>query len=427
MVRVRFAPAPTGYLHIGGARTALFNWLYARSQKGRFILRIEDTDINRSRPEYIDEILGSLKWLGLDWDELHYQSKRMNIYRDYADKALEKGHAYNEGKAVIFKIMPKIIKINDLIHGQIEFDTSVIKDQVLIKSDGMPAYNFACVIDDALLEITHIIRGDDHISNTPKQIMLYDAFGFKIPKFAHIPLIMSEQGTRMSKRTGATPISEYKTAGYLPEALVNYLLLLGWSPGGNQEIVSLEKAINKFSIKRVNKTKAAFSIDKLNWINSQYIKKSDTETLVNLLVPLLKERNLIKEDFDRNWLIGVVKLFQGRISTLNEFIQWADFCFLDEPKFDVQAEEKYLSEDLTNEFSSLVRRLDALENFNAQNLESAFRGLVADLGIKASRLVHPVRVALTGRAVGPGLFETMAILGKDRVINRLNQVIKKWH
>ncbi|MBL7132352.1 MAG: glutamate--tRNA ligase, partial [Candidatus Omnitrophica bacterium] len=321
MVKVRFAPSPTGYLHIGGARTALFNWLFAKSQKGEFILRIEDSDINRSQKKYLDEILESLKWLGLNWDELYYQSKRIDIYRDYANQILEKGNAYREGEAIIFKVPQKTIKIYDLIHGPIEFDSSTIKDQVLMKSDGTPTYNFACVVDDATLGITHIIRGDDHISNTPKQAVLYEVLEFNIPKFAHLPLIMGEDGGRLSKRTGATAIGEYRKLGYLPEALTNYFLLLGWSPGNNQEIVSIEKIINRFSIKKVNKTAAIFSIDKLNWINSQYIKKTDVERLVELLIPMLKEKNLIKENFDRNWFLSVVKLFQGRINTLGDFLQ----------------------------------------------------------------------------------------------------------
>jgi len=424
VVKVRFAPSPTGYLHIGGARTAFFNWLFAKSQKGEFILRIEDTDIKRSQKEYLDEILESLKWLGLDWDELYFQSKRIDIYNDYANKLLEKEEAYKEGEAIIFKVAPKTIKINDLIHGQIEFDTSLIKDQVLIKSDGTPTYNFACVIDDATLGMTHIVRGDDHISNTPKQVVLYEALGFNMPKFAHLPLIMGEDGGRLSKRTGATAIREYREAGYLPEAISNYFLLLGWSPGNNQEIVSIDKIVNKFSIKEINKTAAIFSIEKLNWINSQYIKRVDTEKLTDLLIPMLKRNNLIKEDFDRNWFVDVVKLFQGRINTLSDFIEWADFCFLENPKFDPEAVKKYLSKDLSKEFDHLIKRLEALDSFDTKTIETAFRSLVAELDMKASELVHPVRVALTGRSVGPGLFETMSILGNNRVITRLNKAIQ---
>ncbi|MDD2654461.1 MAG: glutamate--tRNA ligase family protein, partial [Candidatus Omnitrophica bacterium] len=279
MIRVRFAPSPTGNLHIGGARTALFNWLYAKSQKGQFILRIEDTDAKRSAQQYLDEILFSLKWLGFDWDEIYYQSKRQDIYKEYAGKLVKEAKATHSEGAIIYTVPERKIKVYDLIRGEIEFDAEDIKDQVLMKSDGTPTYNFACVVDDATMNITHVIRGDDHISNTPKQIMLYEALGFNLPKFAHLPLILGKDGGRLSKRTGATAISEYRNMGYLPEALVNYLMLLGWSPDANQEIVPIERAIKNFSIKKVNKTAAVFSIEKLNWINNQYLKKIDENKL----------------------------------------------------------------------------------------------------------------------------------------------------
>ena len=286
MIRVRFAPSPTGNLHIGGARTALFNWLYAKAKGGKFILRIEDTDLARSKKEFLDEILNSLSWLGLDWDEIYYQSERFQLYRDYANQLLDKGLAYKDGEAIIFKVTPQKIKIIDLIRNEpIEFDASVIKDQVLIKSDLSPTYNFACVIDDALMKVSHIIRGDDHISNTPKQIIMYQALGFPVPEFAHLPLILGTEGGRLSKRTGATAISDYRKMGYLPGALVNYLLLLGWSPGENQEIIELKEASGKFDIKDANKTAAAFNLEKLNWLNSQYIKKLNDEELLELVKP----------------------------------------------------------------------------------------------------------------------------------------------
>ncbi len=246
MTRVRFAPSPTGYLHIGSARTALFNWLFARHQKGEFLLRIEDTDIKRSGKKYLDEILESLKWMGMDWDgELLFQSKRTEIYKEYAEKLLSQGKAYYEKSAVIFKIPPETVKINDLVHGEIEFDNALLESLVIMKSDGMPTYNFACVVDDAQTNITHVIRGDDHISNTPKQIALYNAFGIKPPEFAHIPLILGPDRSKLSKRHGAVSIREYNKKGFLPEALVNFLALLGWSPKDNREIMSKEELIKK--------------------------------------------------------------------------------------------------------------------------------------------------------------------------------------
>lgn len=430
MIRVRFAPSPTGNLHIGGARTALFNWIYARSTGGKFILRIEDTDQARSKPEFLEEILFSLNWLGFKWDELYHQSERFNIYKEYADKLLSEGKAYieeTEGKkAVIYKVNPRKIVVNDLIRGQIEFDSETIKDQVLIKSDGTPTYNFACVVDDAAMNITHVIRGDDHISNTPKQIMLYDALGFKIPEFAHLPLIMGKEGGRLSKRTGATAISEYRNMGFLPEALVNYLLLLGWAPGENREVIDINEAIKLFDIKHVNKTAAILDMDKLNWMNNQYLKNKDPEKLADEVIPMLILKGYIdKDNFDRNYIVSLLELFQARLTVLNDFPDWADFFFLKEIIVDEKAREKYLNKDLSGEFTLFLDRLDAIKDYNIINIEASFRELVKELNLEAKALIHPIRVALTGKTIGPGLFELIYYLGKARVRERLAKFIKK--
>jgi len=425
MVRVRFAPSPTGNLHIGGGRTALFNWLFSQSQKGKFILRIEDTDKERSKKEFVDEILFSLKWLGFDWDELYYQSERFDRYHQHADKLLKAGSAYieksPEGKeAVIFKVTGQKITVNDLIRGQIEFDSSLIKDQVLIKSDGTPTYNFACVVDDAEMNITHIIRGDDHISNTPKQVLFYEALGFPLPNFAHLPLIMGMDGGRLSKRTGATAISDYRKMGYLPEALINYLLLLSWAPGGNREIINRNEAIELFDIKNVNKTAATFDLKKLDWMNNQYLKSADPQKMLEELLPLLVEKGFIKEnEFDREYILGLIKLFQPRLARLNDFIDWADFFFVEEIKIDPLAQEKFLSKDLSNEFKLFIAELEGLSNFSVENIEKSFRDLVAKLNIEAKVLIHPLRVALTGKTIGPGLFELIYHLGLERTKRRL--------
>ncbi|MDD5281491.1 MAG: glutamate--tRNA ligase [Candidatus Omnitrophica bacterium] len=425
MVRVRFAPSPTGNLHIGGGRTALFNWLFSQSQKGKFVLRIEDTDKERSKKEFVDEILFSLKWLGFNWDELYYQSERFDRYRGYADKLLKSGLAYieksPEGKeAVIFKVTAQKIRVNDLVRGEIEFDSSLIKDQVLIKSDGTPTYNFACVVDDAEMNITHIIRGDDHISNTPKQVLFYEALGFPLPNFAHLPLIMGMDGGRLSKRTGATAISDYRKMGYLPEALANYLLLLSWAPGGNREIVNLNEAIGLFDIKNVNKTAATFDLKKLDWMNNQYLKNADPQKLLDELMPLLVERGYIAEkQFDRDYVLGLIRLFQPRLAHLNDFVDWADFFFIEEIKTDPLAQEKFLSKDLSNEFKLFIAELESLSNFNVENIEKSFRGLVAKLNTEAKVLIHPLRVALTGKTIGPGLFELIYYLGLERTKRRL--------
>jgi len=450
MIRVRFAPSPTGYLHIGGGRTGLFNWLYARAKGGKFILRIEDTDSLRSKKEYLDEILQSLQWLGFNWDEIYHQSQRFALYREYADKLLKEGKAYVEklgvrrlefrgatpnsqlptpnstGEAIIFKVTPQKIEVNDLIRGKIEFDSEVIKDQVLMKSDGTPTYNFACVVDDATMNITHVIRGDDHISNTPKQVILYQALGFKLPEFAHLPLILGTEGGRLSKRTGATAISDYRKMGYLPEALVNYLLLLSWAPGGNREIIDIREAVKLFEVKNVNKTAATFDLNKLNWINNQYLKKEPPEKLADILIPGLVEKKYIPEDnFDRSYIVSLVRLFQARLSTLNDFADWADFFFLKSIAIDPEAEKKYLVQDLSKEFKLFIQRLEGLKDFNVVNIEAAFREMVKELGLEAKVLIHPIRVALTGKTIGPGLFEVIYYLGKERVQERLNKFIKK--
>jgi glutamyl-tRNA synthetase len=428
MVRVRFAPSPTGFLHIGGARTALFNWIFGQSQKGAFILRIEDTDAARSKKEYVDEILQSLDWLGFRWDEIYYQSQRYDIYNEYANRLLKEGKAYlaesaaSGGRAIILRMNPQKITINDVIRGKIEFDTSVIKDQVLIKSDGTPTYNFACVIDDALMRITHVIRGDDHISNTPKQIVMYETLGLPLPAFAHLPLILATEGGRLSKRKGATAISEFRSMGYLSKALVNFLLLLGWSPGENREIIEPAEAVRLFDIKHINKTAAVLDLDKLNWINNQYLKAEDPARLADELVPLLAAKGIV--DVDKGYLRSVVGLLQPRLTTLNDFPERADFFFLKEPVMDPKAVEKFLSKDLSREFTFFSQRLAGLEKFEIPSIEESFRQLAEELKLETKALIHPIRVALTGKTVGPGLFEVIYYLGKERTIERLMKQVK---
>ncbi|MBF0490756.1 MAG: glutamate--tRNA ligase [Candidatus Omnitrophica bacterium] len=424
MIRVRFAPSPTGYLHIGGARTALFNWMYAKAQGGQFILRIEDTDKVRSKEEYLDEILDSMKWLGLTWDEYYKQSDRFDLYQKYAQKLLDEGKAYKDGEAVILKMPERIIKTYDLIRDEIVVDSKEIKDQVLMKSDGSPTYSFACVIDDALMEISCVIRGEDHISNTPKQIVIYEALGFKPPKFAHLPLILDDERARMSKRAGAVAVTDYRTQGFLPQAVVNYLMLLGWSPGNNQEKVTMEAAVKNFSIKKVNKAGAVFSLDKLKWLNGQYIKEMDTAKLAELLAPLLKQKYPEKALPDGKALENIVHLFKGRMATLTDFLEWTDFIFVDDVQHDEESKQKHLSQDRSKEFVLLAEVLNQLDDFNAKSAEESFRKVVEQLGLAAGDLVHPVRVALTGRAVGPGLFDTMAVLGKEKTVSRLRKFFK---
>ncbi len=420
MIKVRFAPSPTGYLHIGGARTALFNWMYARAQNGAFVLRIEDTDLERSRPEFIDVILDGMKWLGLEWDELYKQSERFDIYREHADKLLKEDKAYRDGQAVILKVPDQSeVKLFDLIRGGIVFDTETIKDQVLMKSDGSPTYSFACVVDDALMEITHVVRGEDHISNTPKQLLIYQALGLKPPKYAHLPLIMGTDGGRLSKRTGAVAVGDYQKQGFLPEAVVNYLMLLGWSPGDNREIMTLGEAVKKFSIKKINKAAAIFDLEKLTWINQQYMKQADPGRLAELARPFLVERGYIDENYDGKALKNIVELYQSRMPTFLDLADRTAYLYEEDFKVGEEARREHLSKDLRVELDLLSRRFADIEDFSAANVEKSFRAVAETLQMKTSELVHPVRVALTGSDIGPGLFETIELLGKDKTVKRL--------
>ena len=424
MVRVRFAPSPTGNLHIGSARTALFNWLYARHSKGKFILRIEDTDKERSKPEYLDEILGSLKWLFMDWgEELVFQSKRFGIYKGYAQKLVEKGLAYFEGPAIIFKVdKAKSVSFDDMIRGKVDFSTDDIKDQVLIKTDQTPAYNFACVVDDSEMKITHVIRGDDHISNTPKQVLIYEALGLPMPQFAHIPLILSKDGGRLSKRHGATSISEYKNMGFLPEALVNYLALMGWAPGNDVEILPIDEIIKLFDVKDVNKTGAIFDMDKLSWMNGQYIKKMEPARLAKETENFLKDKNIVDDKFDAEKWRGITAAYRERSRTLEDFISVYRIFFSDEIEYDEKAVEKYLkkpnSKDIMNRCKTAV---ESDNKFDKASVEESYRKLADELKLKAAELIHPTRVAISGKTVGAGLFEMMEILGREKVLKRLSK------
>ncbi|MBL7157514.1 MAG: glutamate--tRNA ligase [Candidatus Omnitrophica bacterium] len=426
-VRVRFAPSPTGYLHLGSARTALFNWLYARYTNGKLILRIEDTDKERSKKEFLDEILEDLKWLGMDWDEgPFFQSKRLDIYKEKAELILKKKLAYKEGNAIIYKVEKgKVIKINDLVHGEIEFNTDEIKDQVLIKSDGSPVYNFACVVDDDSMGITHIIRGDDHISNTPKQIMFYEALGLKAPFFAHMPLMMGKDGSKLSKRHGCVAVFEYKEQGFLPEALMNYFLLLGWTPKDGKEIVKLKDAARKFDIKDIGSVQARFDMDKLRWINAEYIKNEPSKMLFALLKERFKKAGYVKDTVKEDYALKIIELYKTRAKTLEEFIPLTECFFRDDYKVDEKAYKKYFTDaESKRNLEVLNKRLKAMKEFKAKTLEDTCRVVAEELGIKAAKLIHPTRIAISGSTKGAGLFEMMELLGKEKVIKRLEKILK---
>ncbi len=428
-IRVRFAPSPTGYLHIGSVRTALFNWLFAKAKNGLFLLRIEDTDRKRSKKKYLKEIQESLKWLGLSWDERpYYQSKRKKFYERCAKKLLDLDKAYKvKGGAIAFRMPKDKIVINDLIHGLIEFDNTLQEDLIIMKSDGSPTYNFACVVDDIEMNITHVIRGDDHISNVPKQMELYRALEYEPPRFAHIPLILSEDRSRLSKRHGATSISEYRETGYLPDALVNFLALLGWSPGDNREIVPKKEIMKIFSLDRVGRTASVFDQNKLNWINSQYIRNTDIDRLINLIKPYLKKRGYLKKGLKKNMLKDMIRLFKARIKTLSDFPTQTEYFFVSKLKYNKDAVNKFLKRgELKVIFSLLIKDLSRVRPFNTERIEECCRNLIQRLGIAGGDLIHPVRVAITGRSVSPGLFDVIYLLGKDRTIRRLRLAMKKY-
>ena len=422
-IRVRFAPSPTGFLHLGSARTALFNWLYARHMGGQMILRIEDTDKERSKEEFLKEILEDLKWLGIDWDEEPlYQSKRLSTYKDYAQKLLDRKLAYKEGEAIIYRVeKSKEIRIKDMVHGDIVFNTDEIKDQVLIKSDGFPAYNFACAIDDHEMRITHVIRGDDHISNTPKQLLFYKALGIEPPKFAHMPLMMGKDGSKLSKRHGAVAVVEYKKERFLPEALSNYLLLLGWSPGENKEIISLEDAKKTFKIEDLSNVQAKFDIDKLKWINAEHIKGKDTKKLTELLI----SAGNLDSSIDRGYLEKVVDLYKTRFRTLSEFAGLTQCFFKDDFPVDKDAKKKFdkhvKDEKTKKALSEFKKELEKLKNFTKEEIEKICRALAENHGIKTAAIIHSTRVSISGKTVGAGLFEMMELLGREKVVARLER------
>ena len=423
MVRVRFAPSPTGFLHVGSARTAIFNWLYARHTGGKFLIRIEDTDLKRSEARFLDEILEDLKWLGLDWDEEPvFQSRRFGVYREKAEELLAAGKAYKDGDAVLFKVAPgRTIAYDDLIHGRIAVESDTIKDQVIIKSDGSPTYNFSCVVDDAFLRITHILRGDDHISNTPKQIIFYEAFGLTPPRFGHMPLILGTDGAKLSKRHGGVSVEEYKREGFLPEALANYLYLLGWMPKDGREVLPPGEAVRLFEISEMNAVQAKFDIQKLRWLNAEYIMKAPDARLVPLLRPHLDAAGTPAAAVADEDLAKVLGLYRIRIKTLSEFPPMTD-CFFRED-FAVEEEgKKHLEKPESREYLALLAdRLAGITDFSHPTIEAVFREFAEERGIKIGPIVHPARMAVSGKTKGAGLFEMMEVLGRERVVARMRR------
>jgi len=472
--RVRFAPSPTGYLHIGGARTALFNWLYARRHRGTFILRIEDTDTERSSDDMTSAILTSLRWLGLQWDEgpevggphgPYLQSERRDRHLAHAAQLVASGAAYYcycsadvlqakraEAEAgggawmydrvcqalsardvaareaageprVLRMFVPETIDttFDDQVHGRISVPHTSIDDFVLVRSDGSPTYQLSVVSDDIDMQVSHVIRGDDHISNTPKQILLYRALGAPVPVFAHVPLILGPDRKRLSKRHGATAVGEYQAQGYLPDAMVNFLALLGWSPGsGDREMFSRDDLVDLFTLEGISGGNAGFNLDKLDWFNAQYIAAADGPALVALVRPALETAGLWPDDAPPAWLASVLALLKPRARRLTDFVSQFQMFVADHIDRDPAAMAKHLGDDeVRGHLAAWRDRMATLDTFDAASLEAALRALATDRGLKAGVLIHATRVAVTGKTASPGIFEVLELVGRDRVMARV--------
>ncbi len=485
-VVTRFAPSPTGYLHIGGARTALFNWLFARKHNGKFILRIEDTDRSRSFEESTKKILEDLKWLGLNWDEgpevdgpngPYFQSQRLEIYKEYVNQLMEKGLAYKcfetpeelarkreiarkEGKPLkcsCKELPPDVIKqyekenrpftirftmpeediiVNDIILGEVRFGKDELEDFVIIKSDGFPTYHFAVVVDDYKMGVTHIIRGQEHLMNTPKHIALQRALGFPQPIYAHVPLIFNMDGSKMSKRDKekaqkkGLPIPEidvydFRKSGYIPNALLNFIVLLGWSPGGDKEFMSVEEMIELFSLERINKSNAKFDREKLLAFNAHYIKTLPEEYLKELIREFLKENDYPLKQANDGQLSKVIELYRPRARTLKELCEMSAFFFVDELTYDTKAVNKILKKEPAPQvIDDMLSILPLIDNWCEKEIETVLAKYCEDKQIKFGKVAQPIRVAVSGSAVSPPLFETLTLLGKEKTINRLKYALE---
>jgi glutamyl-tRNA synthetase len=462
-VRVRFAPSPTGHLHIGGARTALFNWAFARRHGGVFILRIEDTDPSRSTDEYIASILDAMTWLGLDWDEGppapgYRQTERLESYQAHAERLLAEGSAYRcrctpetlealrreaQARGETFRYPgtcrdaavpagePAALRlripstgatvVRDAIHGDVRFDNAQLDDWILVRTDGTPTYNFCAVVDDATMKITHVIRGNDHLSNTPKQILCYEALGYPVPAFAHIPMILGADKGRLSKRHGATSVQAFREAGILPEAMVNYLARLGWAHG-DREVFSPEDLARTFDLAGIGAASAVFDPAKLEWLSHYWIKQAPAERLARLLPPFL-ERAGLPVPTDLAWLACVVETLKERARTLVEMAEQATFYLRPPSAYDPQATAKFWADDAPRRYQLLLRRLEAHPDTDPASLEALYRGLAAELGLKLVDLAQLTRIALTGKTASPPIFEVMALLGRDETRARLRRAL----
>lgn len=470
-IRVRFAPSPTGFLHVGGARTAIFNWLYAKNKNGKFLLRIEDTDPERSKSELSEQIIRSMNWLGMEADEpIVYQALNIERHKQVAMELLGSGNAYYafetpeeleeqrkaaqrnkvpfkynraslelpeetvrqylaEGRpyAIRFRIPEGITEFDDIVHGKTSFRNSDIDDFVILRSDGSPVYMIAVVVDDHDMKISHIIRGDDHLSNTPKQILMYKALGWDVPQFAHLPMILDEEKKKLSKRRNPVSTEEYKEKGYLPEALFNFLTLLGFAPENNAELVSKEDLIKIFTFERVNKKSAVFDMKKLNWINGEYIKNAKIPDLISLLrnSKLSHELQIDISSFSDEYLEKVFSLMKERISTINEILEYGLYFFKDPAGYDEKGLQKHWSPEIRPMFEKFCSELNRSDNWTSPRIEEILRVFAESEGLKAAPFIHILRLSVTGKTVSPGIFEVLEILGKDSVLQRITVFVQK--
>jgi len=477
-VRVRFAPSPTGYLHVGGARTALFNFLFARHHGGTFILRIEDTDRSRYQEEALQEIFASLKWLGLSWDEgpgvgggygPYVQSERTELYRDYARKLVKEGKAYpcfcsserleqvrlerekdkekvqigydrhcrdidpqlaaerimaGESHVIRLKVpLGETVVFEDQIRGRIETSSDLLDDLVLLKSDLFPTYHLANVVDDHHMEISHVMRGDEWIATTPRHVILYQAMGWVPPVFAHLPVILAQGGGKLSKRKGAASVMDYQRAGYLPQALVNFLALLGWNPGDEREIMRLEEMIVSFSLERITPKASVFDEQKLEWMNGHYMAEESSRTLLELVAPIWQEKGWLSQGFAEGYLLGVIDLMKSRSKKVFELADSSIYFFRDPQEYEEKAARKRFVDEAEPVLEKLTEALSQHELFSADALEKIFQAVSTELEISAGILIHPARLAISGVSFGPGLFELMVHIGKETVIRRLKRAI----
>jgi glutamyl-tRNA synthetase len=433
-VRVRFAPSPTGFLHVGGARTALFSWLFARHHHGVFVLRIEDTDKSREREDAVAVIYSGLRWLGLEWDEggdkggkfgPYFQSERDAIYQKYLKILEDKGQVYSDQGAIRFRSPRRPVIVDDLVCGRIEFDRSMEPDMTIRRPDGSWIFHFVNVVDDIQMKISHVIRGEDHLTNTSKHIALYQALEIDPPRFAHIPLILNRDGSKMSKRDEGSSISTYMEQGYVPEAVRNYLCLLGWSPKDNREKLDIEETIQLFDLEKVNRRNASFDLDKCNWLNWQYVAQMPVTRFRELSLPFIERAGI--QVSDDAYLLAVLKIVQEKIKLLKDVPEWIGCFFTEDYEYDPEAMAKtFAGPEVMQRLAKLSETYRSLSAWDAQTLQSALKTLAASIPCKTGELIHPARLAVSGSSIGPSLYRMLEVMGRERVLGRLARTIERF-